>query len=206
MRLSYILILDAPSDLVSGSPEVYAWNGGWGYRHEANTGGLVKVGVRWYDPVIGRFLQKDPWLGDVAYPLTLNAYGYCVNDPVQLSDPTGRWFETVLDIATIVYDASRGDWTGVAIGTVALLLPFVSAPTIKAIREILRKSDDLRDYLKGKTPQYVGGDVYKSGEYEFRVYYDPPDPNARDDVHREGHLDVKVYKKGQFLEKVRIKI
>jgi len=69
---------------------VYAWNGGWGYRYEAGTGGLVKVGVRWYDPAVGRFLQKDPWLGDVHQPLTLNAYGYCVNDPISFSDPSGK--------------------------------------------------------------------------------------------------------------------
>ncbi|GBC90004.1 tRNA nuclease WapA [bacterium HR14] len=85
-------VVDAFGDLVSGSPDVYAWNGAWGYRYEAHTGGLVKVGVRWYDPTIGRFLQKDPWLGTPALPLTLNAYGYCVNDPIQLTDPDGeRW-------------------------------------------------------------------------------------------------------------------
>ncbi|BCW95685.1 MAG: RHS repeat-associated core domain-containing protein [Fimbriimonadales bacterium] len=83
-------VLDAFGDLVSGSPDVYAWNGAWGYRYEAHTGGLVKVGVRWYDPAIGRFLQKDPWLGDVAQPLTLNAYGYCVNAPVNFIDDTGE--------------------------------------------------------------------------------------------------------------------
>jgi len=82
-------VLDAFGDLVSGSPDVYAWNGGWGYRYEAGTGGLVKVGVRWYDPAIGRFLQKDPWLGSVAYPPTLNRYTYCVNDPVTLMDSLG---------------------------------------------------------------------------------------------------------------------
>jgi RHS repeat-associated protein len=82
-------VFDAFGDLVSGSPDVYAWNGGWGYRYEAGTGGLVKVGVRWYDPTIGRFLQKDPWLGDVHQPLTLNAYGYCVNDPILFADPSG---------------------------------------------------------------------------------------------------------------------
>ncbi len=75
-------VLDAFGDLVSGSPDVYAWNGAWGYRYEAHTGGLVKVGVRWYDPTMGRFLQKDPWLGTPTFPLTLNAYGYCVNHPV----------------------------------------------------------------------------------------------------------------------------
>lgn len=55
----------------------------------SESGGLVKVGVRWYDLVIGRFLQKDPWLGDVQQPLTLNAHAYCVNDPVQMTDPSG---------------------------------------------------------------------------------------------------------------------
>ena len=74
---------------VSDSPDVYAWNGAWGYRNEAHTGGLQKVGVRWYDPAIGRFLQKDPWLGSLYAPLTLNRYGYCVNEPVQTVDPSG---------------------------------------------------------------------------------------------------------------------
>jgi hypothetical protein len=34
-------------------------------------------------------LQKDPWLGSIAYPLTLNAYGYCVNEPDGWVDPGG---------------------------------------------------------------------------------------------------------------------
>ena len=82
--------VEAFGDFVSGSVAVYGWNGGWGYRFEAHTGGLMKVGVRWYDPTVGRFLQKDPWLGDVHHPLTLNAYGYCVNDPIQMTDPSGE--------------------------------------------------------------------------------------------------------------------
>jgi RHS repeat-associated protein len=81
----------------------YGWNGAWGYRNEAHTGGLQKVGVRWYDPAIGRFLQKDPWLGSLYAPLTLNAYGYCVNEPIQFSDPTGREpVTTVLVVVAVV--------------------------------------------------------------------------------------------------------
>jgi RHS repeat-associated protein len=95
-------VFDAFGDLVSGSPDVYAWNGAWGYRHEARTGGLQKVGVRWYDPAIGRFLQKDPWLGSLALPLTLNRYGYCVNEPIQFSDPTGREPVTVTTVLVVV--------------------------------------------------------------------------------------------------------
>ncbi len=71
--------------------QVYDWNGAWLYRNElTESGGLVQVGVRWYDPAIGRFLQQDPWLGSVYAPLTLNAYAYCVNDPVNAVDPTGE--------------------------------------------------------------------------------------------------------------------
>ncbi len=82
-------ITDAFGDLVAGARQTYDWNGLWGYRNEAFTGGLQKVGVRWYDPTVGRFLQQDPWLGSIYAPLTLNAYGYCVNDPIQWADPTG---------------------------------------------------------------------------------------------------------------------
>jgi len=70
--------LDSFGDPVSGSVDVYAWNGAWGYRYEASTSGLVKVGVRWYDPAIGRFLQKDPLL-----PIGENPFSYFLI-------PTGR--------------------------------------------------------------------------------------------------------------------
>jgi len=82
-------LTDAFGDLVNGSRQTYDWNGAWGYRNEALTGGLQKVGVRWYDPAVGRFLQQDPWLGSIYAPLTLNGYGYCVNDPVNAVDPSG---------------------------------------------------------------------------------------------------------------------
>jgi RHS repeat-associated protein len=82
-------ITDAFGDTIAGARPTYDWNGAWGYRNETLTGGLQKVGVRWYDPTVGRFLQQDPWLGSIYAPLTLNAYGYCVNDPVQMVDPSG---------------------------------------------------------------------------------------------------------------------
>ena len=86
-------VTDAFGDLVSGMRQVYDWNGAWLYRNElTESGGLVQVGVRWYDPYTGRFLQQDPWLGSVYAPLTLNAYAYCVNDPVNAVDPSGMQF------------------------------------------------------------------------------------------------------------------
>jgi RHS repeat-associated protein len=94
-------ITDAFGDLVAGNRQTYDWNGAWGYRNEALTGGLQKVGVRWYDPTVGRFLQQDPWLGSIYAPLTLNAYGYCVNDPVNAVDPDG------MQLTSLIYSQTR---------------------------------------------------------------------------------------------------
>ncbi|GBC93858.1 hypothetical protein HRbin15_02360 [bacterium HR15] len=86
--------------------QVYDWNGAWLYRNElTEAGGLVKVGVRWYDPVVGRFLQQDPWLGSVYAPRTLNGYAYCLNDPVNAVDPSG---EIPLVVAVIIIGVVAG--------------------------------------------------------------------------------------------------
>ena len=60
-----------------------------GYRKEP-TGGIFYANAREYDPMLGRFLSKDPWAGAITVPLTLNAYTYCLNDPVNRYDPTGQ--------------------------------------------------------------------------------------------------------------------
>ena len=50
--------------------------------------GLVHVGARLYDPVIGRFLSRDP-LFRPRTATTTNPYAFADNDPVGHSDPTG---------------------------------------------------------------------------------------------------------------------
>ena len=103
-------ITDLFGDTVAGARQTYDWNGAWGYRNEALTGGLQKVGVRWYDPTVGRFLQQDPWLGSIYAPLTLNAYGYCVNDPVNAVDPSGCELVTIVLAGIAVVALGVGLW------------------------------------------------------------------------------------------------
>ncbi|WP_407077921.1 polymorphic toxin-type HINT domain-containing protein [Streptomyces sp. NPDC126499] len=53
-----------------------------------DSSGYQPLGVRLYDPVVGRFLSVDPVL-DLNDPLQSNGYGYAHNNPVTYSDPTG---------------------------------------------------------------------------------------------------------------------
>ncbi|MFD6141189.1 RHS repeat-associated core domain-containing protein, partial [Promicromonospora sp. NPDC060271] len=65
--------------------------GAAGGVEDAGTG-LVLLGARYYDPVIGRFLSVDPQL-DAGTPAQFNAYVYSGNNPVTYSDPSGlSWF------------------------------------------------------------------------------------------------------------------
>lgn len=53
-----------------------------------DSSGFQPLGVRLYDPVVGRFLSADPVL-DLNDPLQANGYAYAQNNPVTYSDPTG---------------------------------------------------------------------------------------------------------------------
>jgi RHS repeat-associated protein len=50
---------------------------------------MYYFGARWYDAEVGRFASVDPLLTQQENPQQLNAYGYVLNDPVNLTDPTG---------------------------------------------------------------------------------------------------------------------
>jgi RHS repeat-associated protein len=52
---------------------------------------LLFLRARYYDPTVGRFLSKDPFLGDFDQPQTLNGWSYVEGNPVNFTDPTGLW-------------------------------------------------------------------------------------------------------------------
>ncbi len=45
--------------------------------------------ARYYDPLIGRFLTRDPWPASVLTPQSQNRYAYVYNDPVRFADQYG---------------------------------------------------------------------------------------------------------------------
>ncbi len=55
-----------------------------------NESSLYYLRARYYDPTIGRFISKDPLKGYLTIPQTQNPYAYALNNPVNLSDPSGE--------------------------------------------------------------------------------------------------------------------
>ncbi|CUU33941.1 RHS repeat-associated core domain-containing protein [Armatimonadetes bacterium DC] len=153
-------ITDAFGDTVSGVRETYDWNGAWGYRNEPLTGGLQKVGVRWYDPAVGRFLQMDPWLGDVYAPRTPNGYGYCGNDPVQCVDPSGFRFQVPSWVERI----------GVVIVVIGVV---VDSPGIVIVGTVLWGANALIDLWEawGEQAKLIHQNCYSGGPYHPLVGY-----------------------------------
>ena len=69
---------------VNTTEERYTFNG-----KELDESGLYYFGARYYDPVIGRFISRDPLTGERNSPQTLNRYVYCLNNPLKYIDPGG---------------------------------------------------------------------------------------------------------------------
>lgn len=63
--------------------------------------------ARYYNPVVGRFLQEDVYQGD-----GLNLYAYCGNNPVAYYDPSGYTLTPNSKYDTSFIDGDGGDRSG----------------------------------------------------------------------------------------------
>jgi RHS repeat-associated protein len=64
----------------------YGFAGAWQYQSHPGTGfPFLHVGHRYYDPAIGRFLQRDP----IGIGGGFNVYAYVGNVPTAIPDPSG---------------------------------------------------------------------------------------------------------------------
>ena len=62
-----------------------------GYYYDSELG-MYYLQSRYYDPAIGRFINVDNQIPSVSGDtLGYNLFAYCMNNPVNMSDPTGHW-------------------------------------------------------------------------------------------------------------------
>ncbi len=81
---------DAFGNLISHSgttPNAYLYRG---ERYDADLG-LYYLRARWYNPVTGRFMTRDPYQGSIYDPASLHRYNYARANPVNFVDPSGRF-------------------------------------------------------------------------------------------------------------------
>jgi|GEM_PF-4050806 len=60
----------------------------WG-RLQDSESGLYYLRARYYSPTLGRFISRDPTFGSLTNPLPLNRFGYALDNPGLLVDPSG---------------------------------------------------------------------------------------------------------------------
>ena len=78
--------IDSPDHVAQVNPFRYR-----GYFYDAETG-FYYVSSRYYDPEIGRWINADNQIAGVGGEvLGYNMFAYCMNNPVNMSDPTGNW-------------------------------------------------------------------------------------------------------------------
>ncbi len=96
-------------ELLTEKTSGYGYNGEY---YDAATG-LLNLRARQYAPAVGRFEQRDILKGNVTLPLQLNRYAFVLNNPINYTDPSGKFVMTALIIGAAV-----GFVVGAAIGAV----------------------------------------------------------------------------------------
>jgi len=95
---------------------------------------LQHVGARWYDPGLGRFVQRDP----IGIEGGLNVYAYTANNPVVSVDPEGEYWILLVIAGIAVLLFVKGCANGCNSGTRGANMPR---------REVLGpKSDTVPDW------------------------------------------------------------
>jgi len=80
---------DAFGNLIASTgstPNAYLYRG---ERYDADLG-LYYLRARWYNPVTGRFMTRDPNSGSIYDPASLHRYNYGRANPSNYIDPSGR--------------------------------------------------------------------------------------------------------------------
>ncbi len=63
---------------------------------------MINMNGRVYDPLTGQFLSPDNYLQAPDFTQSLNRYGYCLNNPLIYTDPSGEFFWMPVIIGAII--------------------------------------------------------------------------------------------------------
>src|SRR5215208_6264149 len=130
-----------------------------GERYDAESG-LMYLHARYYDPVLGRFIQPDTW-DPTAPGVGTNRYAYADNDPINKSDANGHIFDTLWDganvaigVASFVANYHNGnyfdaaiDLAGIGIDGLAMATPFIPGGAGSAIKAARKAGEQIHHII-----------------------------------------------------------
>jgi RHS repeat-associated protein len=124
---------------------------------------LYYYGYRFYDPIMHRWLNRDPIEEDGG----LNLYAFCGNNGVNRIDLHGEIpIDTIWDLANIVYDICVGDDVALAADIAALAIPYVPAGTTRLVKAA--RLSQVTKICTGAKEIKVTYKYLKTSEYGFR--------------------------------------
>ncbi|MGH8514513.1 MAG: RHS repeat-associated core domain-containing protein, partial [Gammaproteobacteria bacterium] len=154
--------------------------------------GLYYMRARWYDPVTGRLLARDPVNGDPAAPFTLNSYAYAAANPNRFSDPSGAFCIPCLALIPIAWqviqvaltasdvvataetlsdpDASAFDKaSSVGLTALGLVDPIGGGYSTGArvARQLTKAEQVAENYKRGKAAENAFADAMRAEGYEI---------------------------------------
>jgi RHS repeat-associated protein len=152
-------VFTAFGEPISGASARYGYVGSWGYQaHEEFP--FFHVGARYYDPAIGRFLQRDP----IGINGGFNAYSYVNGMATLFLDPLGlySWFNSAKGAAATALVWLVRSVTATAFGPVGFTIAVCGTGAIAGLEK--------RDFEKE-------GFLYEALETHMRLRgFAPPPP------------------------------
>ncbi|MEK6862516.1 MAG: RHS repeat-associated core domain-containing protein, partial [Nanoarchaeota archaeon] len=154
---------------------------------------LYYYGARYYSPYLSKFTQPDTVIQDVYNPQNLNRYSYVLNNPYKYNDPSGNYFETVLDIGFVVWDVvdivknplNTDNWISLGLDLVSTATPVVAGlGRVYKAGKGLRAADKVIDAEKTF-------ESFKNTDEAFKYY-------SKDPVFRKSYKETKdLFKSGK---------
>jgi RHS repeat-associated protein len=96
---------DSFGNAITGSALDYGYTGKW-QRPQDLTTNTIQMGVREYDPALGRFTSADPLEGSPTDPQQRNRFSYTSNNPLVRYDLNGLFWDELWDAITFADDRS----------------------------------------------------------------------------------------------------
>ncbi|NJM39220.1 MAG: RHS repeat-associated core domain-containing protein, partial [Akkermansiaceae bacterium] len=104
---------------------------GYTGHEQLDDSGIIHMNGRLYDPELGRMLSPDPYVQIPEYSQNFNRYSYVINNPLNLTDPSGFsfWGKTHNQFSNWL----RQNWRTVVVIVVVVVLSVVTAGGFAAL-------------------------------------------------------------------------